>query len=293
MTWRTARRYTKTGGRGYGAEPVGTSVPQRPEPSRPTPRPRPTQPPGTTTPSPRPRPTPQPRPTPGPRIPPTTTEFVPVPMPRPTLRFIPKADPRVFHPPGPGIGTRPGPAPALGRPGDLPGDHGGWKNESCYSRGSKGWKPDIMTLGDAHICPGEKGPQSPYRPPNVSGNSARYNTKLFRSEGDVAAALNYIGYQSPDGNAMLRRFQRDWNFVSNRIAMSPMLYADITFAYLPQGIVKQDGEIGPQSLNALEVAVVNQRMADLPWHELVMAMRREGPRSGYGRQKMYNAAQGM
>src|SRR5690606_7725179 len=126
----------------------------------------------------------------------------------PSVGYHPRASERTYHPPGPGIGLRPGPAPALGRPGLLKGsDHGSWKNESCYAQGSKG-KPDIMSLGDAHNCPGEKGPQSPPRPPNLSSDPAGYNTLAFQSEDDVALALQYLGYQSPDGNAMVRRFQR-------------------------------------------------------------------------------------
>lgn len=272
MTWRTARRYTKTGGRGYGAEPRPDSSAPNSTPTRPT---RPPSIPGTTN-----------RPAPPPRIPRPE-------MPRPTLRFIPKGDPTVFHPPGPGIGLRPGPAPALGRPGLLSGDHGSWKNNSCFSRGSKGWKPDIMSLGDAHNCPGEKGPQSPFRPPNISKGENGYNARMFRGEDDVGRALNYLGYDSPDGNAMLRSFQRDWNFVSGQLSNSPALYAGLTFSYLPQGILQQDGDIGPNSLNALEVAIVNQRMANIPWHELVTAMRNQAGNNGHGRQRLYNAAQGM
>jgi len=280
MTWRSAVRYHKTGGgRGYAAptrEPTGRgTAPSRPAPPTPS------------------RPVP-PQTIPGERLPtparPSYPPNIPA-MPRPTLKFIPKGDPTPFHPPGPGIGLRKGPAPALGRPGLLPGDHGGWKNESCYSRGSKGWKPDILSLGDAHNCPGQKGPQSPYRPPNISGNSASYNTRLFRNENDVGEALLFLGYNSPDGNAMLRRFQGDWNRVVARLASSPRRYENIVFAYLPQGDLQTDGAIGPNSLNALEIAIANQQQAKLPWVEVVKMVTIPG--NGYGRQKRYNAAQGM
>ena len=206
--------------------------------------------------------------------------------------FIAKGDPAVFHPPGPGIGLRPGPAPALGRPGILSGDHGAWRNESCFSRGSKGWKPDILTLGDSHNCPGWKGPMSPFRPPNVSQGEHGYNSKMFRNESDVGRGLLYLGYSSPDGNAMLRAFQSDWNLVSTAIAMSPDRYGGIEFAILPQGNLQQDGDIGPNTLNALEVAMGNQRLAGVRWHDLVEMMRGDAHRTKYGRQKRYNAIHG-
>jgi hypothetical protein len=180
----------------------------------------------------------------------------------------------------------------LGRPGDLPGDHGSWKNKSCYARNSKGWKPDIMSLGDAHACPGEKGPQSPMRPPNISGDPAGYNTLMFRNEDDVARSLQYLGYRNPDGNAMVRKFQRHWNLVVNRIGYVPDRYRSISWPHLPQGLVKVDGKIGPQTLNALEIALVNQRMAPmLSWARVLEMVQTAG--DGYGRKHIYNAAQGM
>ncbi len=275
MTWRINRRYSKTGGRGYGEDSAPAA---RPEPPRPVPSARP---PG--------RPT-----NPGP-----TQGFIPnrgntqgfIPMPGPTLKFIPKGDNTPFHPPGPGIGIRPGPPPALGRPGILPRDHGSWKNDSCFSPGSRGWKPDIMSIGDAHTCPGEKGPQSPFRPPNTSGDSYGYNTKLFRDEDSVGEALNYIGYRSPDGNAMLRDFQRHWNAVISALALSPMRFANMMFKILPEGNLQVDGDIGPNVLNALEAASINQKFSNLRWPDIVEITTTSD--NGYGRTRLYNAAEGM
>lgn len=214
-------------------------------------------------------------------------------IPKPSVGYHPRATEKVYHPPGPGIGLRPGPAPALGRPGLLTGlGHGEWKNESCFSQGSKGWKPDILSIGNAHSCPGEKGPQSPFRPPNISEDPAGYNTVAFRNEDDVAHALQYLGYQSPDGNAMIRRFQRHWNLVISRIAYSPERYRNVPFIYLPQGNLTVDGEIGPHTLNAIEVAMINQRESpDLQWPSVIEMVSTAG--TGYGKKKLYNAAQGM
>lgn len=226
-------------------------------------------------------------PIPGPRLD-TGLGYVP----SSSLGYHPRSSDLSYRPPGPGIGLRPGPAPALGRPALLPGHHGGWKNESSYARSSKGWKPDILTLGDAHNCPGEKGPQSPPRPPNISGDPLGYNSYLFRSEPDVAQSLQYLGYKSPDGNAMIRSFQRHWNLVISRLALSPDRYRDIQFPRQPQGNLQVDGEIGPNTLNAIEVAMINQRLSsDLAWPNVVEMVLTAG--SGYGRTRIYNAAQGM
>ena len=293
MTWRTARQYARTGGlfaATSSAPPASSSAPKQaslsPGPSSAPPSssaPRPTPPPASFVPGPTP---PTPSFIPGP----TVTGFDPAPG--PSIGYHPRSPDLTYHPPGPGIGLRPGPAPALGRPGLLPGNHGGWKNDSCYSQGSKGWKPDIMSLGDAHNCPGEKGPQGPPRPPNISGDPAGYNSRTFRDESNVAHALQYLGYQSPDGNAMIRRFQRHWNLVISRIATVPDRYRNIQFAHVPQGNLRVDGEIGPHTLNALEIAMVNQRMnPQLAWPNVIELVITAG--NGYGKERLYNAAQGM
>lgn len=311
MTWRSNRLYSKSGGRGYAAAaptPASKPAPARPVPSRPSGQPpakatfnpmssdsRP-RPPGGPGPS-RPGGTPPaahfdpsrppgstPRPTP--RYPKTT--FTPE---YPGMSFTPKTYPGTFHPPGPGIGIQPGPPPALGRPSQLPRDHGSWRDKSCFAPGSRGWKPDINSIGDAHTCPVERGPQSPFRPPNLSQREGGYNTRLFRDEESVAQALEYIGYGSTDGNAMLRDFQRHWNGVISALSLSPVLFSSINFAALPEGNLKVDGDIGPNTLNAIEAAVINQRLSNLLWTDIVQLSRTSD--NGYGRRHVYNAAQGM
>lgn len=148
-----------------------------------------------------------------------------------------------------------------------------------------------MSIGDAHTCPGEKGPQSPFRPPNTSGDSYGYNTKLFRDEDSVGEALNYIGYRSPDGNAMLRDFQRHWNAVISALALSPMRFANMMFKILPEGNLQVDGDIGPNVLNALEAASINQKFSNLRWPDIVEITTTSD--NGYGRTRLYNAAEGM
>ena len=278
MTWRTARQYSR---RRFAA---AESTPPRPE-GRPTLTAKPTAP----------RPSFTAKPAATPTIPARVTGpqlLLPSQRPRPSDGYHPRSPDLVYHPPGPGIGLRPGPAPALGRPGLLPGDHGAWKNRSLYAQGSKGWKPDIMSLGDAHNCPGEKGPQSPSRPPNISGGRGGYNSTTFRDEASVAHALQYLGYRGQDGNAMLRKFQRNWNLVTSRIASVPNRYSNINFVHIPQGLLQVDGKIGPNTLNALEIAVVNQRTSSqLAWTKMIEMVITAG--SGYGKKRLYNAAQGM
>lgn len=228
----------------------------------------------------------------------TTTSSLPptaVPLPRtppgiPGVTGLPT--PPAFHLPGPRICFSPGPPRALGRPGDLPRDHGAWKNKSCFSRNSKGWKPDILTIGDAHTNPGEKGPQSPDRPPNVSGDRAGYNTRMFRDGKDVARSLRYLGYTfGNDGDALIRLFQQNWNRVVNRIDYIPGRFRDVPFTYVPSGYLSVDGIIGPHTLNALEIALINQRMnAALSWENV---FNMASGSNGYGRRNVYNAAQGI
>jgi hypothetical protein len=294
MTWRTARMYSRAGGTFAATDPSSApkppprqvssvhvpSGPGRPPPPSTIPRPQPT---GM---GPVPRPTgldPSSRPRPG--LDPERKPWGFYPVPR-------SPDPTVFHPPGPGIGLQPGPAPALGRPGTLTRDHGAWKNESCYSRGSKGWKPDILSIGDAHNCPNPRGPQSPDRPPNISDNPAGYNTRMFRREEDIVAALSALGYGgTTDAHAILRQFQGDWNLVVQRIAYVPDRYREIVFAHLPEGLVIVDGKLGPQSLNALEIAIINQNASpSLSWGNVMSMVRTSG--DGYGRKKIYNAVEG-
>lgn len=313
MTWRTARRYSKSGSSVPTGQPRQSAIAKQANTAIVPPRrsaiptaPRSNIPHGTGAPRrtaivPQQRvaivdgvrrtaiPSDQPRPShiPGPKI----VSLYPAPT-KPSVGFHPKSPDLVFHPPGPGIGLRKGPAPALGRPGLLPGNHGGWKNESCYSQGSKGWKPDILTLGDAHNCPGDKGPQSPPRPPNISQDPAGYNTKMFPGHQSVADILMYLGYRGEDGNALIRQFQRHWNLVISRIALVPDRYGEIPFAHVPQGNLRVDGEIGPNTLNALEVAMINQRLNEqLAWPEVIKMVITAG--TGYGKERLYNAAQGM
>ena len=204
------------------------------------------------------------------------------------VTFIPRQGEPGWRPKGAPSALRPGPAPALGRPADLPTDHGSWRDQSCIARNTKGWKPEITTLAAAHSCPGIKGPLGMTRPPNTSGSSPNgYNENIFRDEKDVANALMYCGYRSSYGNSMLRAFQADWNRVSASLSVNRERYKNIPLVHVPTGNLKTDGMIGPQSLRALEVALVNQRSGQVSWCGLIDLISRGA--SGFGRGKVYNA----
>lgn len=262
---------------------------------------------GSRPPSPRPQAEPRPEPSPRPQaqpIPATPLEPRPSTAPRPEAhiprphRPMPEGlpNPRTtvsYLPPGPLPPRKPGPPPALGRPEALPRDHGAWKNRSCFSRGSKNWKPDIMSLGDAHNCcpPDGKGPQSPNRPPNISGGQGGYNGKLFPDERSVAGALKKLGYVGSNGNDLLGKFQRHWNGVVSSIRHSPRKWDINAFAEKPTGLLMVDGVIGPHTLNAIEIALFNQNSdASMRWVDVVDFSATYG--NGYGRRNKYNAAEG-
>lgn len=181
-----------------------------------------------------------------------------------------------------------------GRPDLLPQDHGAWKNaDNGYARYETQSKLTMCEVNGSEVaCPTPWGAYGPEWPPNVSGDPQGYNTKLFRSEDDVAKALLFIGYKHTDGNAMIRRFQRHWNGVISHIAHVPDRYKTVNFVVMPQGNVIVDGLIGPQTLNALEIAILNQReVPALSWHNVV-ELTKNDKSMGYGRRHKYNAAQG-
>ena len=176
-----------------------------------------------------------------------------------------------------------------GRASQVPVGHGSWRDDGCYSRVSKGWKPEIETLGNANACPNPWGPYGPERPPNISGDPVGYNTKLWPDYDAVGEALLAIGYRDRDGNTMTRQFQTAWNGVVSGLASSPDRFSENDFAVVPRGLVKVDGAPGPQTLNALEIALANQQRG-LDWVRIIQIVKTAG--SGYGREKLYNAAQG-
>jgi len=175
-----------------------------------------------------------------------------------------------------------------GRPSEIDRinpDHGEWANESGFSRNSKGWKPDIRTLQQAHIAPVPWGPLGSAPPPNVSHDEAGYNQKMFPDEAAVGRALMYIGYRGTNGRGLLKDFQAEWNQLVQRIALDSPFQA-IQWARVPVGNLVVDGNIGPRTLNALEIAVMNQQ-AGISWLGLLEVGK--DPRQTQGRRHIYSA----
>jgi hypothetical protein len=74
--------------------------------------------------------------------------------------------------------------------------------------------------------------------------------------------------------------------------MVPDRYRSISFPHIPTGNLQVDGDIGPNTLNALEISMVNQRTSPkLAWPCVIEMVTIAG--TGYGKQHLYNAAQGM
>ena len=144
-----------------------------------------------------------------------------------------------------------------GRPSLVEEGHGQWINEGCFSKGSKGWKPDIRTLQQAHLRPVPWGPLGSEPPPDISRDPAGYNTSLWPDEDAVARALVYLEYKGSNGRGLLRSFQSEWNYVVQRVAGDPS-FKGIDWARVPVGNLVADGNIGPRTLNALEIAAMNQ-----------------------------------
>lgn len=110
-------------------------------------------------------------------------------------------------------------------------------------------------------------------PPNITGNSAGYNTELFQCGRDVAGALTRLGYRcDPDSklefSSAISRFQGDWNAVSSSVPTNADLQG-ISWVRVPRGNVAADGLAGHVTQNALEIALVNQE-AGLPWEKVLL-----------------------
>jgi hypothetical protein len=150
---------------------------------------------------------------------------------------------------------------------------------TCYSRNSKGWKPDIRTLHQARLARSSWGPLGFQNPPNVSGSQEGFNPTLFMGEDDVADALMELGYCMQDDRGfelshVIRSFQSDYNRVSNMLK-GDCREQDIQWVRIPKGNIVADGFAGPQTFNALEIALLNER-GGLPWEQAVLIVEENG-----------------
>lgn len=123
------------------------------------------------------------------------------------------------------------------------------------------------------------------KPPNISGDSAGYNTELFSSHAAVRIAINKLGYSvpynggelSPSGqaNPEVRRFQSDWNKVIKGLDSGKVEFPSGAAAsdgarlgYF-RGLLGVDGITGRNTFNALEIAFSNQQYNKVEFHKLV------------------------
>ena len=157
-----------------------------------------------------------------------------------------------------------------GRADELPDSGNQWASErGGWSRSSHGWTPEMKTLHQGAVTgPVPWGRLGIEQPPNISGDPKGYNTQMWEGLENVAHAYRFLGYQGSDGIGITRQFQGDWNRVSQRVATNPNFQA-FDWRHVPQGNVIVDGDPGPQTLNALEVAIANQDV--IPWQNLTAA----------------------
>jgi hypothetical protein len=135
--------------------------------------------------------------------------------------------------------------------------------------------PNIHLLHQANLPISPWGPVGHAHPPNITGNPAGYNTKLFQSDQQVVNILSELGYawegeQKFDFSRAVRQFQADYNALSNSIPAKRRLQ-DVTWVRVPRGHLVADGSVGPVTLNALEIALVNQR-GGVSWEQAILLM---------------------
>lgn len=158
-----------------------------------------------------------------------------------------------------------------------------------FSRNSKGWKPDIRTLHQARIPPSPWGALGFQNPPNISGDEHGFNTTLFRTWKDVDSVLQELGYPGREDafefSGTLRQFQAHYNQVSQAVALNA---DDTPWVRVPKGNLVADGFAGPITLNALEIALVNQR-GGVSWEHAVLSAVRDDWDVPDEREHLYNA----
>lgn len=153
--------------------------------------------------------------------------------------------------------------------------------------------PNIHTLHQANLEVSPWGRVGHARPPNITGNPNGYNTRLFSNPDDVARAMAELGYYWKVDDKFLfskaaKRFQSDYNFVVNQLPSYENLQR-IKWIRAPRGNVVADGLVGPVTMNALEIALVNQR-GGISWEQVVL-ISKEINRTG-AREHLYNAIKG-
>ena len=122
------------------------------------------------------------------------------------------------------------------------------------------------------------------KPPNISGDPAGYNTKVWPSPGPVRLAMKAAGYDvaystepltnpANPNNEQVRRFQREWNRVIKGIDAGkvklPSDPADGSLIRNLRGLLDDDGVPGKNTLNALEIVTANFGKNTIRWPSMV------------------------
>lgn len=129
---------------------------------------------------------------------------------------------------------------------------------------------------------GSGGSSRSTRPPNVSGDPAGYDTKLWPTGLPVRLGLNVLGYKisamsaplsSAGDMAVVKTFQADWNSVvagvaSKKVPVPPAGAKPVYLASI-KGRLDVDGVANAATLNALEIAMANQHSNNLHWQSAV------------------------
>lgn len=172
-------------------------------------------------------------------------------------------------------------------------ERGRWLDQRNRSFRPNSPGPNIHLLHQANLVMGPWDPIGHARPPNITGNPASYNNKLFQTDQDVVNALREIGYNwegddSFEFSSAVRQFQAEYNYLSNSIPTVRLLQ-DVTWVRVPRGHLVADGLVGPVTLKALEIALVNER-GGVSWPEAILLAkhaRRGHPAAGH----VYDARQ--
>ena len=120
------------------------------------------------------------------------------------------------------------------------------------------------------------------KPPNITGDSAGYNSELWARPGPIRLAMLSQGYKvraneqplSPDDtpHAQVTQLQSDWNKVIRGIDSGKVkLPKDASEPKLLKhyrGLLVIDGIVGKNSLNALEVILTNYTKNAIFWKKL-------------------------
>jgi hypothetical protein len=138
--------------------------------------------------------------------------------------------------------------------------------------------------GDGSSTPAGGGDSTPRRsstpratpPPNLSGDPKGYNATMFGTPGAVRSAFETLGYSTPNVANLgpsTRSFQADYTAVSRGFTLGKLSLPNApAVSALVRGQLEVDGDPGPNTLRALEIALLIKQSGAL-WYPLVSQAR--------------------